>query len=416
MKILAINQYKYNYNLPNKNEQAQTEKATLTCSEKFLKLDKIPFLGVIYTSQKFEQEYPKSFFNKILAEGVPCAYTGIEMISRGEIDKLASSGVFEKPSGESIPYISKYKQSLFDTEKRVLSYLEKESHIHPELNIQQLLQLKYPDAEKALISRQATVLNKINIMARDLPEKEFIKVRELVNKSFDLIFQQNPTPESRFRRKGFLYELDKIKFSDEGVKNKFLKIAEKLPQSSDSVNSFIVKYSQPYKVKYDEYGNVIKYPRNSEEIGKRLLYPSVASDEHIYPQKLYKQEEIARQCGDIYAQKLSDLRVTILTTAYINTLKSDSLIDNFIHTNKYDIRKNIQKHIDRLIEIDKKWLKDGRIEDANKLANYIVLLKEEFERRSEITRPDINFFETYNKPQIEKAYKKYLERRKNKEI
>ena len=69
-----------------------------------------------------------------------------------------------------------------------------------------------------------------------------------------------------------------------------LKIAKTLPTSSSSVNAFIVKYSQPYKIKYVD-GELIKTVRDSEELGLRLISPALATDEHIHAHKLYRKEE-----------------------------------------------------------------------------------------------------------------------------
>ena len=251
-------------------------------------------------------------------------------------------------------------------------------------------------------------------MSRNLTKTDYLKIRNLAQISFDKILAQDPLPEERFRRKDFIYALRDLDITNEKIKQAMLNKAEKLPQSSNSINAFIVKYSQPYKFKYNENGRIIKTARDSEDLALRLLSPSIATDEHIYPQKLYRQEEIARQKGDTDAMELSDYKVTILTTAHINGLKSDMPIDTFIKKCKYDVKNNIQKHINKLIEVNKNWYNAGRIEDAKRLCEYIQVLKDEFDRRSSLIKPDISEIEDYKENlqnSIEKHNEKMVQKR-----
>lgn len=351
--------------------------------------------GVIFQNDLFKRKFSKNFFRKLVAEGLNCAYTDKEMIPQADLDWLEKNQVFRRKSSVAITYLRKYKDQMFDIERQIFDMLERESKKHPNLKFQEILNLKFSSAEKALITQQSAILNRINLMSRALPEKEYRVLRMFINKAFDRIFEPNPKPERRFKRKDFIIKLSKLKISNKSIKQKLLQEAEKLPQSSNSVNAFIVKYSQPYKVQYLCDGYYQRIPRDSGEIGLRLLKPSAATDEHIYPQTLYRNEELARQNGDTEAQNLSSLMVTILTTSYINELKADKLFDQFVRSTKFDVKTNIQKHINRLIEICHKWDKEGKIDDANKLADYILILKEEFTRRSKIVSINIDEFEKY---------------------
>ena len=359
----------------------------------FQKSGNVAFAGsIVFERTEFEKHFPKSFFKKLMKEDLPCAYTGIPMIPREEIDSLINKKVFNKKSEVAMRYLKPYKESLYSgsIERKVFDLLEKESKKHPDLKLQELLMLKYNTAEKSLVGQQVRILNQIILMARNLPKKDYIKVRNLVQTSFDKIVAQDPLPEERFRRKEFIYSLKDLDISNVKMKESMIKKSQKLPQSSNSFNSFIVKYSQPYKFKYSEDGEIIKVKRDSQELALRLLLPSVGTDEHIYPQKLYRQEELARQNGEEAAHNLSDYKVTILTSSYINGLKGDKLLDDFINESKFDIPKNIQNHIDKLVEIDNKWLSKGKVEDAARLADYIIALKKEFELRSDIVDVSIS--------------------------
>lgn len=356
----------------------------------------VSFLGgVAYISYEFEKKFPKSFFKKLLREGIPDAYSDIELIPREDIDIIKSQGILKIKSSSAIKILKEYRTNMFDIEKNVLSILETLSKKHPEFTLQELLQLKYPQAEKVLIKQQSNVLNKINMIIRKLPKNEYLQMRKLIQESFNKIFEPNPTPEERFGRKIFINKLKQINISDQNIRNKIIAVAEKLPQSSNSLSAFIVKYSQPYKLRYNyETQTYTRIPRDSEELGLRLLEPSVGTDDHIHPQTAFRKEHKARLNGDETAKDMSTFRVTILTSRRMNEAKTDTALDNFIKQQNNQPIKYIQNQIKKLISIAQKWSKNGRNRDAAQLSDYILVLKEEIERRSNLVKIDLGNFET----------------------
>lgn len=376
-------------------------------------LDSVTFQGHLAKAERiFENKFNKIFFRKIANEHLPCAYTGIEMISQKQFDELIQTKVLSGNSADVIKELKKFEKSLFPVENGIFNILKSLSEKYPEKNLQELLKLKYPIAEKKLIQQQANTLNRINMVIRDLPKEEFLKIREIVQESFDKIFAPNPNPQDRFKRKALLYKLKTQNLTNKKIQKQIIKLAEKLPNSETSVNSFIVKYSEPYRIRYEN-KNPKKIPQTSEEIALRLLRPSLATEEHIYPQAMYRAEELAARNGDETAKNLSKLRVTILTSNYINEIKKDFLFDDFAPRVKYNINENIQKHINKLIKIDKDWLNHGKIEDAALLTDYIMTLKEEFQRRSKIINIDIKDFEE-KLPEIKDKIAKHIEKMENK--
>lgn len=376
-------------------------------------LDSVTFQGHLAKAERiFENKFNKIFFRKIANEHLPCAYTGIEMISQKQFDELIQTKVLTGNSTDVIKELKKFEKSLFPVENGIFNILKSLSEKYPEKNLQELLKLKYPIAEKKLIQQQANTLNRINMVIRDLPKEEFLKIREIVQESFDKIFAPNPNPQDRFKRKALLYKLKTQNLTNKKIQKQIIKLAEKLPNSETSVNSFIVKYSEPYRIRYEN-KNPKRIPQTSEEIALRLLRPSLATEEHIYPQAMYRAEELAARNGDETAKNLSKLRVTILTSNYINEIKKDFLFDDFAPKVKYNINENIQKHINKLIKIDKDWLNHGKIEDAALLTDYIMTLKEEFQRRSKIINIDIKDFEE-KLPEIKDKIAKHIEKMENK--
>ena len=354
----------------------------------------VSFTGVeSFMTHRFELTFTKQFFKKVLREGVPDAYSDINLIPLEKIDELKQLKVLNKKSSIAIKALKPFKDDMFKIEKEVFSILENLSKKHPDLTLQELLKLKYNQAEKVLIKQQSNVLNKINMMARKLPQKEFHQMRELIQTSFNRIFEVDPLPEERFGRKEFIRKLKGTKLSDKELKEKMIKVAETLPQSNDSVNAFIVKYAQPYKIRTGKDSVQMKLRRDSEELGLRLLEGSVGTDEHIYPKTRYYMEEQARINDNNFDGDVSDFRVTILTSKRINNKKTDVLIDDFINQGNPQLPTRIQTHINRLIEIKNKWETCGKYTDAEKLSDYIVVLRDEFAKRSDIVKIEIGDIE-----------------------
>lgn len=424
MNICSV-QFGYNYGSTNFKQtktnllqsvlrpNSTMERQPVTDIFKAQTLDSVTFQGHLAKAERiFENKFNKIFFRKIANEHLPCAYTGIEMISQKQFDELIQTKVLSGNSADVIKELKKFEKSLFPVENGIFNILKSLSEKYPEKNLQELLKLKYPIAEKKLIQQQANTLNRINMIIRDLPKEEFLKIREIVQESFDKIFAPNPNPQDRFKRKALLYKLKTQNLTNKKIQKRIIKLAEKLPNSETSVNSFIVKYSEPYRIRYEN-KNPKRIPQTSEEIALRLLRPSLATEEHIYPQAMYRAEELAARNGDETAKNLSKLRVTILTSNYINEIKKDFLFDDFAPKVKYNINENIQKHINKLIKIDKDWLNHGKIEDAALLTDYIMTLKEEFQRRSKIINIDIKDFEE-KLPEIKDKIAKHIEKMENK--
>lgn len=361
-----------------------------SAADTFIKTAAVPpvnFTGGCIADRVFESKFPRRFFKKLMRESIPDAYTGLVMIPQEKIDNLKLTGVLNKKSAISIPCLKRFKTQLYPIEKEILTILENLSKKYPYMNIQQLIQLRYKNAEVKLINQQAVILNKINMKIRNLPQQEYKNLRKVIQESFDKIFEKNPTIENRFKRKDFINNLRRIPVSDKKIQTKILEIAEQLPQSCNNLNAFIVKYSQNFKI--TKSGTIA--PRTSEDIGIRLLFPSIGTDDHIHPQTLFKKEKMEKSKKSHNWQP--PLRVTVLTTRKINEIKSDSPIDDFIDSSGYDIITNVQRHIQHLIFISEKWAKNGRLQDAVDLADYITILKDEFHRRSKKIKIDISEFE-----------------------
>ena len=140
----------------------------------------IAFTGQIkFTTNEFKKKFNKTFFKKLMREGIPDAYTGKEMISQEDIDSLKSLGAFKKKSVIAMKFLKQYEDCMPPIEREVYFILKNLAKKHPDLNLQELMQMKHKRAEEILIQQQTKILDKINMMIRVLPRRLTKPVRSV---------------------------------------------------------------------------------------------------------------------------------------------------------------------------------------------------------------------------------------------
>ena len=144
----------------------------------------VAFTGNINKVNKlFEVEFPKSFFQDLISsEKIPDAYTGVTLIPRSQVPYFKQMGVFSCKSSVAINNLKFFKDSLFPIEKEAFQLLEGLSKKHPDMNLQELLNLKYPQAEQILITQQAAILNKIHFVVSQLQKKEYNRAKGVLKR------------------------------------------------------------------------------------------------------------------------------------------------------------------------------------------------------------------------------------------
>lgn len=300
-----------------------------------------------------------SKLRKLFSYGLPCMYSGVDMIDPKVIAKLLKNNSFLKPSGEVIPVLNQFRDSIVEMEDKVFDIIKDRAIIHPELSVQELIQGVEPIYKRRLRKKQAPIFRQLIEVAHDLPETHRYKFKSLMDEtdkklnerpiiipfsSYEFKYKlskirqdieagenikskkvmaklmketahftssTNPktienqkkvlsflerilntsvlkendslrtlidTSKSRlnyekiimqFSRKSFLYDLNSIisDISDKHLKEELMSIATQLPTSQENISAYILKIaSEP-----------------SDKICHRLLWPSMATVEHILP-------------------------------------------------------------------------------------------------------------------------------------
>ncbi len=207
-------------------------------------------------------------------------------------------------------------KAVQDTREQIASILEPSERFKRKTFIN-----KIADIQINSILKQ--VMKKIETLPEDLKQvalKEYMKVSEQVSgQSYEAnINGKTPVEVVKQLQAKFIPESKGKKDALDVI----VKIAKKLPTSKDNMSAYIVKYSD----------------RSDREIGERLLTPSRASIEHIFPDSLGGDDEAAN---------------FMLTTTSMNSERGNMPIPEF-HKRYPDIPRHSQAYFDDIINAGNK--------------------------------------------------------------
>ena len=347
----------------------------------------------------------------LFSYGLPCMYSGIEMIDPKKVQKLLRLNAFNNNISEVLKKTEPFEKSLLGIEKDVYNILKEQAKKNPDITVQDTLKNLAPYYNSLLRKMQAPIFHKLIVLAKGLPEEERYRFRQLMQETRDklanrpilmpfstsefkyklskikddiensnnikakkvlrkLTQEANKLPEKNskkrskkqqeivnfmqivlntsilkehealqnlldnakrrlngekietpFNRKSFIYDLAKLleEIPDIELKDDMLKIASHLPTSRECISAYVMKFA----------------PESSEKIIYRLLWPSMASVEHIFP----------RSCGGI--DDLSNYGGAC--TRENSDRKSISFLEQLKRKPKTKIF--CQRYVDRLIEL-----------------------------------------------------------------
>lgn len=299
-------------------------------------------------SAKITEKYPKEFLKELVQLGLPCPICNKEMIALEFMNR---------PAQESLMLLADKYDAMSPIGQVMYKQLRFLSKKHPTKNIQELLQTQFKKAEMKLIVEQREILDSLNFVSWQLPDKKGIELRALIGETFETIFKRESNPKKRFKRKKVIENFDAFANTlyDQKLKKKISKAIRELPTSDNSINAFVVKYAS----------------RAPEEIAMKLHREDFATLEHIIPES-------------------KGGRLVIWECSEDNAERGNSFI--LEQLNKHpEMPTSLQKHIDRLIDIHKVDFEFEPKEKRNLLKNYIFSLQNEFAIASKgVIKPDIS--------------------------
>lgn len=230
-----------------------------------------PYFGIPTNNKLHLQSFGTNFLTKI--DGVICPCCGIKMTTVERFDQYLKEKFLSGSSKDAVATLTRFEPNMHTTEARCFTILKKLSRQFPEKTLQELVIREVPKHLYHLQLRQLRVLDQIDIHLKELPEeiragiaKVSTEARSTINNETTDNLASNNTP---FKRKVIINLIERFKDANPGIKKlqEIYRTSLRLPNSSNDVDSFFVKYSR----------------RSSSEIGQRLVSKSKSTIEHIHP-------------------------------------------------------------------------------------------------------------------------------------
>lgn len=255
---------------------------------------------------------------------IPCPCCGMEMLHPDIYTELLENRDLSGKIKDIIPILEPFENIMHPVERQVFNMFKSLAPKYPDKNLQELLLLKKDVHELALVKIQSSIFNKISFFRRILPKKTARALRKLIIKTNDIIF--DPEPHKPFSRRIFIHKLKNIckNIDSPKIKDEIIKIARRLPRSSDEVCAFVVKNAR----------------KSSRIIALNLIHPSVGTFEHLQP-----------KCMNGENNSLN----FALECTYCNNSRHHYPLSVQIEENPY-MPENAQIQMDKLISLCKKDL------------------------------------------------------------
>ena len=326
--------------------------------------------AISFASKKisFEEVFAELPFKKLIKEGLPGAYSGIRLLPPEELKTLESLDMLTVPLKMPFDYLLSYKDMLFKNAKELINDMKKIREKNPYKTIQDIIYNLFPKAETNLQDKQLKILCDAIHISEKLPKDDYQKVKNLLETRLCAIF--NPNNEKTVIESSDLLisQVLSLGIGNKKITKQICNKLKKLPSVSNSKDALIC---------YCNNGD-----NSSQNIILKLLKLITATKEHIYPQSEQKKNNPNKKPW-----------IYIYTTATANNNRKSMPFEQFMQYSIFPIKKNLQKHIDRLIEIHEIWTKNIKNTkskkniDKNKrinreLALYILMLKQEIEKRA----------------------------------
>lgn len=172
---------------------------------------------------------------------------------------------------------------------------------------------------KSTIKHQKSVVDFMDLIRKKSVLKDDITLKDLIEISKARL--ENGAVVIPFSRKAFIYDLAKIvsKINDKTLQDKIMQTAVKLPTSSQNFSAYVLKLAC----------------ESSEKIGARILWPSLASVEHLLPRSCGGANEMSNYAG---------------ATTRENSMRKSIEFKEQLKL-RPDCPKFCQMYVDRLIEL-----------------------------------------------------------------
>lgn len=145
---------------------------------------------------------------RLFTYGLPCMYSGVEMIDPQKAQRLVNSSAFKQSSRQALAILKEFEPKIIEPELSIYNIIKAQAQKEPEKNLQQVLKSVEPSYKKRLRTDQAPIFENLKNLAQDLPEKYQYKFNQLMAETYDKL-KDRPIAVP-FSANEFQYKLDKV--------------------------------------------------------------------------------------------------------------------------------------------------------------------------------------------------------------
>ena len=145
---------------------------------------------------------------RLLSYKIPDMYTGKIMLDPEEVKRILQSNVFSSPLKDVVEVLTKYEESLFPTERKILEMLREDAQKSPYIGLDDAIHQRTHDAMIELRSKQTPIFEELKKAAQELPSGILEKFRELVGAAEKKLNAENCLVP--FSSKDLQYKLERV--------------------------------------------------------------------------------------------------------------------------------------------------------------------------------------------------------------
>ncbi len=236
MRVPAVN-----FNNPNGyGISGQSGRRTVKSdSQEYRQINSLDGMPYIYPVS-FTSIQNSSKLRILFSYGLPCMYSGIEMIDPKLLTRWMKTKLFSRPASQVLEVLEPHRKSFVGIEAKVWDIIRDRASVHPDKNIKELLKEVEPIYKRRLRKKQAPIFHELSETAHELPDSHRYKFRVLMQETYRKL-NEKPIliPFSSYE---FKYKLSKIKddimngqdIKSKKVMNKLIKESKKFSNTTNS--------------------------------------------------------------------------------------------------------------------------------------------------------------------------------------
>ncbi len=330
---------------PNKISNNIFNSSIVFCGRKTKKRT-LPYIKI---QNDLDSESTTNFLIKDLP-GLHCPACGKPLINSSLYD-IFLDRLYNSSESQYISILEDYEKHLQPMEKKIFQEIKDTVGNNPNKPLRAILKMLRNENLPILQKQQLKILDEMKeyvTTSRDLKKEDKAKIYNIMYTNKSKILQTN---ESSFQRKMLISSIQESGISNNKAKRDLLKISYKLPGSTNSISSWIVKYSGK-----DKSGK----PYSSKDIAIALLDTAKTNVDHMLAKNVVMKGVINGESGK------NEISNYLPMHTGCNSAKSNITFIEWYNQSPQDRESYLTEYF---IEVQKA-INKGKIKDA-RYKNYV---------------------------------------------